>query len=51
MKDLGVIINNKLTFNEHISEKIKEANCMLDLIKRNFKYLDEKTCFIVLVTS
>ena len=49
-KDLGVIIDNKLTFNEHISEKIKKANCMLGLIKRNFKYLDEKT-FISLYKS
>ena len=49
-KDLGVIIDNKLTFNEHISEKIKKANCMLALIKRNFKYLDEKT-FILLYKS
>ena len=49
-KDLGVIIDNQLTFNEHIAEKIKKANCMLGLIKRNFRYLDEYT-FILLYKS
>ena len=49
-KDLGIIIDNVLTFNEHTSEKIKKANCMLGLIKRNFKYLDENT-FILLYKS
>ena len=38
-KDLGVIIYNKLTFKEHINGKIKKANTMLGLIKRNFRYL------------
>ena len=49
-KDLGVIIDNQLTFNEHIAEKIKKANCMLGLIKRNFRYLVEYT-FILLYKS
>ena len=49
-KDLGVIIDNKLTFNEHILEKIKKAKCLLGLIKRNFKNLYEKT-FILLYKS
>ena len=46
-KDLGVIIDDKFTFNEHISEKIKKTNCMLGLIKRNFKYLDENTLILL----
>ena len=41
-KDFGVIIDNKLTFKEHITDKIKKANTMLGLIKRNLRYLDEK---------
>ena len=49
-KDLGVIIDNKLTFKEHITDKIKKANTMLGLIKRNFRYLDEKT-FLLLYKS
>ena len=38
-KDLGVIIDNDLTFEEHISSKIKKANSMVGLIKRSFTYL------------
>ena len=49
-KDLGVIIDNKLTFKEHITDKIKKANTMLGLIKRNFRYFDEKT-FLLLYKS
>ena len=40
IKDLGVIIDNRLNFNKHINDKIKKANSMLGIIKRNFKYLD-----------
>jgi hypothetical protein len=42
-KDLGILVDNRLNFDEHISEKIKKANCMLGLIKRNFKSMDEFT--------
>ena len=38
-KDLGVIIDCDLTFEEHISSKIKKANSMVGLIKRSFAYL------------
>ena len=41
-KDLVVIIGNKFTFKEHVTDKIKKANTMLGLRKRNFRYLDEK---------
>ena len=30
-----------------MAEKIKKANCMLSLIKRNYKYLDEKTLILL----
>ena len=33
-KDLGVIVNNKVTFTKHISPKIKTANRNLGLIFR-----------------
>ena len=53
-KDLGVIVDNNLTFKEHITDKIKKANTMLGIIKRNFRYLvliiDEKT-FLLLYKS
>ena len=44
-KVLGVIIDNKLTFKEQITDKIKKANTMLGLIKRNFRYLNKKTFY------
>ena len=39
-KDLGVIIDNQLTFRNHISAKISKANTMIYLIKHTFKHLD-----------
>ena len=39
-KDLGVYIDNQLSFNTHIDTKIKIANKMLGIIRRNFKYMD-----------
>ena len=38
-KDLGVILDEKLTFRDHLHEKINKAYAMLGIIKRNFKYL------------
>ena len=49
-KDLGVIINNELTFKGHVTDKIKKTDTMLGLIKRNCRYLDEKT-FLLLYKS
>ena len=37
-KDLGVILDEKLTFRDHIHEKVHKAYAMLRIIKRNFKY-------------
>ena len=42
-KDLGVIIDSELTFADHISEKVKKANCLVGLIRRSFSYLDCST--------
>ena len=39
-KDLGVFIDNNLTFDKHITEAIKKANTKLAMIKRTFVYLD-----------
>ena len=39
-KDLGVIIDSKLTFRDHISAKVNLANRNLGLIFRTFTYLD-----------
>ena len=47
-KDLGVIVDNKLKFKSHISQKISKANSMLYLIKNCFKHLDEKMFLLTL---
>ena len=41
-KDLGVIIDNKLTFTKHINSKIKIANINLGLIFRTFTCIDKE---------
>jgi hypothetical protein len=40
IKDLGVIIDERLNFNEHIHIKINKAYSILGIIKRNFKHMD-----------
>ena len=40
-KDLGVIVDNRLTFNYHIDSKIAKANSMVGIIRRTFKYIDK----------
>ena len=39
-KDLGVIIDSELKFEEHIAAKVKKANAMMGLIRRSFTFLD-----------
>jgi len=38
-KDLGVVIDEKLTYRDHMHDKINKAYAMLGIIKRNFNYL------------
>ena len=49
-KDLGVIIDMELTFEEHIATKVKKANGIMGLIRRSFSFLDGET-FKKLYTS
>ena len=42
-KDIGVIIDEKLDFEKHISEKIKKANSTFAIIRRSFQFLNEET--------
>jgi len=37
-KDLGVVIDEKLIFREHMHDKINKAYAMFGIIKRNFNY-------------
>ena len=41
MKDLGVVVDEKLKFYDHIHERVNKAYSMLGIIKRNFKYMDK----------
>ena len=41
-KDIGVLIDTKLSFENHISQKIKKANSIFSLIRRSFSDLNIK---------
>ena len=49
-KDIGVIFDNELEFDRHITEKINKAHSIYGMLRRTFKHLDEKT-FIPLFKS
>jgi len=40
VKDLGVIIDCKLKFEDHIKQKINKAYSILGILRRNFKEMD-----------
>ena len=42
-KDIGVIFNNELKFDRHITEKTNKAHSIYGMLRRTFKHLDEKT--------
>ena len=41
-KDLGVIIDQNLTFRDHMNSKVNTANRNLGIIFRTFTYIDEE---------
>ncbi len=41
-RDLGILVDNESSFDEHIKEAIKKANRMLEMIRRSFTHLDSK---------
>ena len=43
IKDLGVTFDDGLSFENHIKEKVKKANSMLGIIKRNFDKMPPET--------
>ena len=49
-KDLGVVFDSELTFQYHICEKVRKANCTIGLTRRSFSYLDCKM-FLKMYTS
>ena len=42
-KDVGVVIDDKLSFEKHIIEKVNKANSILGIMSRSFEYLDQRT--------
>jgi hypothetical protein len=42
-KDIAVTIDSELSFDKHISKKVKKANSMCYIIRRSFQYLDHST--------
>ena len=48
-KDISVIIDDKLSFEKHINEKVNKANSVMGVIRRTFDYLDT-TAFKTLYT-
>ena len=40
VKDLGVIVDSKLTFSSHIVNQAKKANSLMGLIRRSYNFLD-----------
>ena len=49
-KDLGVLIDSDLTFEEHISKQVKKANSILGVIRRGFEELSPRTFYILYTT-
>jgi hypothetical protein len=41
-KDLGVVLDDKLSFDKHILSKVSKANQVLGVIRRTFKFLDRE---------
>jgi hypothetical protein len=46
-KDIGVTIDTKLNFENHIAEKVNKANRILGIITRTFEYKDKNTMLLL----
>jgi hypothetical protein len=49
-KNLGILIDDKLKFQQHINQQKNKANQRLGMIKRSFSYMD-KEMFLTLFKS
>ena len=49
-KDIEVVIDNKLTFHQHISEKINKTNAIMEAIHSSMEYMN-CTAFTLLYTA
>ena len=41
-KDLGVFVDSRLSFETHVLKAVSTANKMTGILKRNFKYMDDR---------
>ncbi len=49
-KEIGVVIDDKLAFSDHLAEKINRTNKIVGIIRRSFKHpVTSKQLFTVLV--
>ena len=42
-KDIGVTVDDKLNFRQHIQNQVQKANSIMGLIRRSYTYLDEES--------
>ncbi|XP_060068338.1 uncharacterized protein LOC132548490 [Ylistrum balloti] len=42
-KDIEVMVDSELSFQDHISEKVKKANQSFGLLRRTFQFMNSKT--------
>ena len=40
-KDLEIIFDNTLSFEEHINSKVNKANSLVGMLRRSFVYMDK----------
>ena len=51
-KDIGIIFDNTLSFEEHINSKVNKANSLVGMLRRSFVYMEKdmfKTLFVSIV--
>ena len=46
-KDIGVIIDDKLSFSKHMAAKIKKANTVMGVIRRTYVHMDEESFLLL----
>ena len=49
-KDIVIVIDEILSFDQHINEKVNMANNLLGVIGRSFEYLDARTFRLVYIS-
>ena len=49
VRDLGVIVDSKLSFSDHITEKVNKAYSILGIIKQNFQHVDKDALVLFII--